>query len=113
MQTLSYRYPLKKVILLHALYRYTTTPIMVIVVTAMDTHGSWQINFASLVLGISKVDIVSEIGSLWRVIAVTKVLSFLCLKESYIWGAVPYTQQHNWWSSTPHGLWLKLEMSLL
>ena len=53
-QTLLYRYPLKKVILLHALYRYTTTPIMVIVFTTMDTHGSWQANFASFALGISK-----------------------------------------------------------
>ena len=81
MQTLSYRYPLKKAILLHALYRYTTTQIMVIVVTAMGTHGSWQIDFASFMLGISKADIASEIGSVWRVIAVTIILSFLCLRE--------------------------------
>ena len=64
---------------------------MVTVFTAMDTHGSWQINFASFVLGISKADIASEIGSLWRVIAVTKFLSFLCLKERYIWGATIHT----------------------
>ena len=64
---------------------------MVMVVTAMDTYGSWQTNFACFVLGISKVDIASEIGSLWRVIAVTKVLSFLCLKEKYIWGATIHT----------------------
>ena len=44
--------------------------------TAMDTDGPWHINFASFVLGISKADIASETGSLWRVISVTKVLSF-------------------------------------
>ena len=60
---------------------------MVIVVTAMDTHGSWHTNFASFVLGISKTDIASETGGLWRAIAVTKVLNFLCLKARYIWGA--------------------------
>ena len=64
---------------------------MVMVVNAMDTHGSWQTNFASFVLRISKADIASEIGSLGRVIAVTKVLSFLCLKERYIWGATIHT----------------------
>ena len=57
---------------------------MVMVVTAMDTHGSWHVNFASFVLGISKADIASGMGSLWRIIAVTKVLSFLCLKEIYL-----------------------------
>ena len=59
---------------------------MVIVVTAMDTHGSWQINFASFVLGISKADIASETGSLWRVIAVTKVLRsfFVFEREIYL-----------------------------
>ena len=57
---------------------------MVMVVTAMDTHGSWHVNFASFVLGISKADIASGMGSLWRIIAVTKVLSSLCLKEIYL-----------------------------
>ena len=52
LQVLSYRYPLKKVILLQVLYRYTATPSMVIRVTAMDTHESWQINLASLFCGI-------------------------------------------------------------
>ena len=74
---------LKKVILLHALYRYTTTPNMVIIVTAMDTHGSWHISFASFVSGISKADIVSIAGSLCRAIAVTSVHNFLCLKARY------------------------------
>ena len=64
---------------------------MVIVVTAMDTHGPWHTNFASFVLGISKADIASETGSLWRVIAVTQVLSLLCLREIYIWGATIHT----------------------
>ena len=64
---------------------------MVIVVTAMDTHGSWHINFASFVLGISKADIASETGSLWRAIAVTKVLNFLCLNARYICGATMHT----------------------
>ena len=70
--------------LLHALYKYTATPNMVMIVTAMDTHGSWHINFASFVLGISKADIVSVAGSLCRVMAVTRVLNFLCLKARYI-----------------------------
>ena len=39
-QVLSYKYPLKKLILLQALYKYTATPNIVIRVTAMDTHGS-------------------------------------------------------------------------
>ena len=39
-EVLSYRYPLKKIILLQALYIYTAIPSMVIRVTAMDTHGS-------------------------------------------------------------------------
>ena len=89
---------------------------MVIVVTAMDTHGSWHTNFASFVLGISKADIASETGSLWRAIAVTKVLSFLCLRESYIhtttqlvvkytiWAMVevrnePFLGFHHWYAS--------------
>ena len=40
------------------------------VVTEMDTHGSWQISFASLLLGISKADIASVVGSLCKVMAV-------------------------------------------
>ena len=60
-------------------------PIMVMVVTTMDTHGSWHTNFASFVLGISKADIASETGSLWRVIVVTKVPSFFVFKgEIYL-----------------------------
>ena len=50
--------------------------ILMIVVTAMDTHGSWHINFTSFLLGISKADIASETGNLCRVIAVTKILNF-------------------------------------
>ena len=58
---------------------------MVIVVSAMDTHGYWHTNFASFVLGISKADIASETGSLWRVTAVTKVLSFFVFEgEVYL-----------------------------
>ena len=49
---------------------------MAIVVTAMDTYGSCHINLAFFVLGISKADIASETGSLWRVIVETKVLNF-------------------------------------
>ena len=64
---------------------------MVIVVTAMDTHGSWHINFASFVLGISKADIASETGNLCRVIAVTKSLNSLCLNARYICGANIHT----------------------
>ena len=65
---------------------------MVIVVTAMDTHGYWHINFASFVLGISKADIASEMGSLWRIIAVTKVLSFFVFeREREIWEATIHT----------------------
>ena len=60
---------------------------MVIIVTAMDTHGSWHINFASFVLGISKANITSVAGSLCKAIAVTSVHNFLCLKARYIWGA--------------------------
>ena len=56
---------------------------MVMLVTAMDTHGSWRINFASFVLGISKADIASIAGSLCRAIAVTSVHNFLCLKARY------------------------------
>ena len=36
-------------------------------------------------------DIASETGSLWRAISVTKVLSFLCLRERDIWGATIHT----------------------
>ena len=57
------------------------------VVTAMDTHGSWHTNLASFVLGISKGDIASETGSLWRVIAVTKVLSFFVFKREIYLGS--------------------------
>ena len=58
-------------------------PNMVMIVTAMDTHGSWHMSFASFVWGISKADIASIAGSLYRAIAVTSVHSFLCLKERY------------------------------
>ena len=67
-------------------YKYTATLNMVIIVTAIDTHGSWHINFASFVLGISKADIASVAGSLCRAIAVTSVCNFLCLKARYIRG---------------------------
>ena len=57
--------------------------------TPMDL---WQTNFASFMLGISKADIASEMGSLWRVIAVTKVLSFYVFKgEIYLGGATIHT----------------------
>ena len=72
-----------EVILLHALYKYTATPNIVMIVTAMDTYGSWHINFASFVLGISKADIASIAGSLCRAIAVTSVHNFLSLKRRY------------------------------
>ena len=61
------------------------------VVTAMDTHGSWHTNFASFVFSISTADIASETHSLWRVIAVTKVLNFLCLNARYICWATIHT----------------------
>ena len=64
---------------------------MVIVVIAMDTHGSWHTNFASFVLDISKADIASETGSLWRAIVVPKVPSYLFLREIYILGATIHT----------------------
>ena len=93
-QVLSYKYPLKKVILLQALYTYTAMPSMVIRVTAMDTHGSWHINLASSFWGISKADIASVMGSLCSVIAVTSVQSFLCLQAKYICGASIQVNMH-------------------
>ena len=60
---------------------------MVMIVTAMDTHGPGHISFASFVLGISKADIASIAGSLCRAIALTSVYNFLCLKARYSWGA--------------------------
>ena len=54
---------------------------MVVIVTAMDTHGSWHMSFASFVLGISKADIASITGSLCRAIAVTSVPQFLVLER--------------------------------
>ena len=55
-------------------------PIIVTMVMAMNTHGSWQINLASLVLGISKADIALVPGSLCKVMAATNVCNFLCLQ---------------------------------
>ena len=55
-------------------------PKRVIIVMAMDTHGSWQINLASLLFGISKADIASVPGNLYKVMAATNVCSFLCLQ---------------------------------
>ena len=105
-QVLSYKYPLKKVILLQALYKYTATPSMVIRVTAMDTHGSWQISLASSFWGISKADIASVIGSLCNVIAVTKVCSFLCLQAKYISGASIGVSMH---AVLKYAMWAAVE----
>ena len=62
-QVLSYKYPLKKVIVTTGLcIHIRAIPSMVIRVTAMDTHGSWHINLASSFWGISKADIASVMG---------------------------------------------------
>ena len=105
-QVLSYKYPLKKVILLQALYRYTATPSMVIRITTMDTHGSWQINLASSFWGISKADMVSVMGSLCNVIAVTKVHSFLYLQVKYICGASIQVNMH---AVQKYAMWAAVE----
>ena len=60
---------------------------MVMIVTAIDAHGSWHINFASFELGISKADMASVASSLCKVIAPTSVLNFLCLIAGYTCGA--------------------------
>ena len=91
MQALSSKYPLKKVILIHALYRYTVMVTMVIMVTAIDTHGSWHMNLASLLLGISKALKACMEGIFCKVKAATNVLSFLCLQAKYTCGAIKAT----------------------
>ena len=48
---------------------------MVMIVTAIDTYGSWHINFTSFELGISKADMASIAGSLCKVIVPTSVLN--------------------------------------
>ena len=53
-------------------------PNMVMTVTAMDTHGSWHMSFASFVWGILKASIG---GSLCRAIAVTSVCKFLVFES--------------------------------
>ena len=55
-------------------------PKIVIMVTAIDTQGSWQINLASLFWGSSNADMVSVGGSLCNVMAVTSVHNFLSLQ---------------------------------
>ena len=82
-------YPLVRVLWWQDLYRYTTTPIMVIIVINTETQGSWHINFAPGFLGMSMtvrvcacvkfIRAASAAFALYIDIAAMSPVIFLCL----------------------------------